>query len=282
MQKLYIYLLLLCSISLYANKYALVIGIGKYPQVDDGWWIVNGDKDVPLIYDMLVKNGFEPANITQLINSEATYKGIGDSFRQLTERADKGDTIYIHFSGHGQQITDINGDEADGFDEAWIPYDALMVYSEQYRGERHLTDDTLNKWLHAIRYKIGKEGKLSVSVDACYSGTSTRNIEDNDIYRGTSLRFEIPNVVSHKIAPLKDDWITLTACADNEFVRQVKIENNYFGSLSYALYRLSDQISRLSAAELTVAVKELFDHLLPRTQQPQLDGPELLKLQPLL
>ena len=269
------------SLTLSAAKYALVIGIGHYPQIDDGWWATSGDADVPLVCDILTANGFEKANIITLIDSQATYAGIIQAFEQLTERVSRNDTVYIHYSGHGQQITDTNGDEEDGFDEAWIPYDAASRYSDTYRGERHLLDDTLNKHLHAIRAKTGAGGKISVVADACYSGTSTRESGDNGVVRGTNP-FIIPNVVSPKIAPYKVSWLTLTACKDNEVNRQVKIDGKYYGSLSYALYLLSDRIGDTPAADITIAVKELFDHRLQRSQSPQLEGPELMKLETLL
>lgn len=36
-----------------------------------------------------------------------------------------GDTVFIYFSGHGTQVPDDNGDEADGIDECLLPYDFL-------------------------------------------------------------------------------------------------------------------------------------------------------------
>ena len=59
--------------------------------------------------------------------------------------------MYVHYSGHGQQMTDVHNDEKDGLDECWIPYDACRKASATYHGEKHLTDDELNVYLNAIR-----------------------------------------------------------------------------------------------------------------------------------
>lgn len=95
----------------------------------------------------------------------------------------QGDVVYIHYSGHGQQMTDVHNDEKDGLDECWIPYDAYRKASATYHGEKHLTDDELNVYLNAIRNKIGAKGKLLVVIDACHSGDGTRGDED-EVVRG--------------------------------------------------------------------------------------------------
>ena len=40
-----------------ATKRALVIGIGNYP-TESGWAKINGDKDIPLVREILLTNGF--------------------------------------------------------------------------------------------------------------------------------------------------------------------------------------------------------------------------------
>lgn len=52
------HILLLLSLSVTAQtKRALVIGLGE--QQDKAWNKINGDKDVPLVQDMLKKAGFK-------------------------------------------------------------------------------------------------------------------------------------------------------------------------------------------------------------------------------
>ena len=102
------------------TRRALVIGIGQ--QEDKAWGKINGDKDVAYVEEMLKHADFNSENIRKLINRQATKAAIVDAFRSLAAHAGKGDVVYIHFSGHGQQMQDTDNDEADGLDECWIPY----------------------------------------------------------------------------------------------------------------------------------------------------------------
>ena len=134
-----------CSNLCQATKYALVVGIGEYP-IENGWTSINGDNDIALVRDILFANGFSDNNIYELRNAEATASAIRQGFDNLITLVQKGDIIYIHFSGHGQQVTDLNGDEEDGWDEAWIPFDAQKTYFEGiYEGQNHILDDDINK-----------------------------------------------------------------------------------------------------------------------------------------
>ena len=122
-----------------ATKRALVIGIGNYP-TESGWAKINGDKDIPLVREILLTNGFSAQNIVELANEEATCDGITKQIENLITKAQTGDVIYLHFSGHGQQVTDLNGDEEEGFDEAWIPIDAQFSFAKgKYEGENHIS-----------------------------------------------------------------------------------------------------------------------------------------------
>ena len=101
------------------TRRALVIGIGQ--QEDKAWGKINGDKDVAYVEEMLKHADFNSENIRKLINRQATKAAIVDAFMSLAAHAGKGDAVYIHFSGHGQQMQDTDNDEADGLDECWIP-----------------------------------------------------------------------------------------------------------------------------------------------------------------
>ena len=182
-------LLLLCGIANAQNKRALVIGIGDYPE-ESGWCKIHGDNDISIVTEMLEENGFEQVQI--LCNKAATKKGIIDALDNLAKKATLGDVIYIHFSGHGQQITDLDGDEPDGYDEAWIPYDACKDYSAKYKGQNHIVDDELFDFLNQLRAKVGDKGKIIVVSDACHSGSGSRGDEDEDVVRGVQEKFEMP------------------------------------------------------------------------------------------
>lgn len=280
-------LLLLIACCSFAEKRALVIGIGEYPDVDYGWHNINGDNDVPIIEEMLRCNGFSQPNINTLTNHEATYVGIVQAIEGLICLVNRGDIVYIHFSGHGQQITDLNGDESDGWDESWIPYDALQEPTTYYNGERHLIDDELNYYLHKISRKIGENGRLIVISDACHSGTATRDITDTCTVRGSSAKFILSvNTKPKGYTSQPIQWIAISACADNECNRQCNgtswadvapVTTRPYGSLSYALYLLRDRLSTITLRDLSQQLQSTIASLISRPQSPQVELPVIYR-----
>ena len=126
--------------------------------------------------------------MTSLVDRQATHAGITKAFEKLIKNCKKGDLVYLHFSMHGQPFEDLNGDEPDGWDEALSPVDAQMYFEKgKYEGKNHLIDDELEKYVSAIRNKLGTAGKLFVVLDACHSGTSSRG--DDDHVRGVREGF---------------------------------------------------------------------------------------------
>lgn len=92
--------------------------------------------------------------LTKTATSEAVMAAISDAARQL----DRGDILFLSYSGHGGQVDDLNGDEPDRKDETWVLYD------------RELIDDELHEL-----YTTFKPGvRIVVLSDSCHSGTVTR------------------------------------------------------------------------------------------------------------
>lgn len=267
-----IILLIAASYNLsHATKRALVIGIGNYPEAS-GWAKINGDKDLPIVRDMLLTNGFQSKDIVELKNESATADAIRKALDALVSKAAKGDVIYIHFSGHGQQITDLHGDEEDGFDEAWIPIDAQFSYAKgKYEGENHIVDDQLNQWLSQLRSKVGTTGKITVVADACHSGGGSRGDEDETEYvvRGTSDAFVIPGNTkpfSGEVGTI--DWIFISACKSY----QCNYEYKGTGSLTYALGQQKANLSSTPAQQIQRSIRSTIANIIPFTQTPVLEA----------
>ena len=293
-------LLTCCPLSA-ATKRALVIGIGAYP-AGSGWTTINGDKDIPLVEDILLTNGFLPQDIVVLANAQATASAIRNAFHRLIDQAQPGDIVYIHFSGHGQQVTDLHGDEPDGLDEAWVPYDAQLAYVKgQYEGQNHIIDDELNRYLHTLRRRVGTTGKIIVIADACHSGDSTRGDEydelNNDllgntssapiVIRGTADAFIIPPTVAtanassqslsseqslsspHTTASAPIDWVLISACKPYQSNR----EYQGHGSLTTALFGQKSNLSTLSCTQLSDTLTTAFRSFRIYSQTPVVELP---------
>lgn len=273
------------------NKIALVVAIAKYPR-EGGWSQISSDKDVPLITDALESQGFK--DISLLTDADATKAGIIAAIEALTAKAQKGDIVVFHFSGHGQQIQDDNGDEKDdGYDEAIIPYDAKVRYETGvYEGENHLRDDELDVLFNNLREKLGNDGNLLVILDACHSGTATRGGMDNA--RGTMSKMakpgynpsesgeqevgmtdvDNPDKVKSRgsIAELAS-MVVLSGASPHQLNYETKDDKgNSVGSLSYAFSRAVRKSDKnTSYRGFFEEIKIDMSVLAPR-QKPQIEG----------
>ncbi|MGM9748137.1 MAG: caspase family protein [Candidatus Cryptobacteroides sp.] len=256
------------------QKHAVVIGVGQ--QKDASWGRINVDKDVKCVCEILNQYAF--SDIVVLRDRDATKQGIVSALTELAARCNRDDAVYIHFSGHGQQMTDVDGDEPDdGMDESWIPYDAYLCYCEEDNGSRHLCDDEINALLMAIRERIGENGQILVVVDACHSGGSSRATEANvdvPVYRGTDKVFEIPSTEAAVSSPQnKEDWLILSACEDYQVNWEMK--DPKVGKLTWCLYLLKDKLDKLPDGELIEEIAQLMESpqmLSPLPQNPRLEG----------
>ena len=291
------YFLLLLSLSVSAQtKRALGIGLGE--QQDKAWNKINDDKDVPLVQGMLKSAGFKL--VTTLVNRQATKIGIVVAFKRLAVSCKQGDVVYIHYSGHGQQMTDVHNDEKDGLDECWIPYDAYRKANATYHGERHLTDDELNVYLNAIRNKIGAKGKLLVVIDACHSGDGTRG-EDDEIVRGVEDTLVVDSqnarglyetfemlkslfmgdydkekIINDKAKPLAERWIIISACRSDQV--NVEMKSPAVGKLTYALWKELKNSDKVNNDEFIRRIRKFVNrNTSSRPQQPEMTGEDINK-----
>jgi hypothetical protein len=76
-----------------------------------------------------IKNvhGFEDSNIKFLMDdgehTPPTKSNIIAAYKKIISESKAGDAVFLHYSGHGTKIKDLDGDEDDGFDEALVPVD---------------------------------------------------------------------------------------------------------------------------------------------------------------
>jgi len=233
---------MLCLSASATTKRALLVLIGDYP-APSGWNSLAGHNDTAILQEMLARNGFNMAETTILEDTNATYDGIIAALRHLEQAAHPGDVIYIHFSCHGQQITDVDGDEAlrdprNHFDETLVPYDAAIAYGwNGYRGEHHLTDDQLNLHLAVIQRAVGRQGRVLLVADACHSGDiqRTQEVEGTPI-RGTFDAFKLPlSGRSAQPVSTQETWITLSACKEFQTNFEVTVNGVRYGRLTYAI-----------------------------------------------
>lgn len=95
---------------------------------------------------------------TVVLNEQATADQIISEIGQAAWNLDANGILLLTFSGHGGQMPDTNGDEADGSDETWVLYDRQLIDDELY-----------NLW---SQFTAG--ARIVVISDSCHSGTVSR------------------------------------------------------------------------------------------------------------
>ncbi len=149
-----------------AEDRALLIGINAYQFLNPLNAAVN---DVRLMESVARRVwGFRDAQIEVLTDAQATAANIRDALLEWIVLGTRpGDRVLIYYSGHGVCVPDLDGDEADGRDEALAAYDASAAGSLQFQNV--ITDDELRGVLDRL------EGRdVMVIADSCFSGTVTR------------------------------------------------------------------------------------------------------------
>lgn len=274
---------LLCLDVSAGTRRALVVGIGEYE--DAAWSRIHGDRDAEAVVEILARCGF--GDIVSLVGRAAVKAAVVREFRDLASRCSRGDTVYVHFSGHGQLMTDLDGDEADGWDESWVPYDACRKYCDRDRGERHLSDDEVGELLDAIRERIGDEGVILVVVDACHAGDSTRrpSSEGAPVVRGVYDPFVIPLGGKTGIdcgkadsgwtasknggarrKKLPERWLTLSACKDYQLNQELPSGT---GRLTAALLSLEGGLEGLDNEDVLRRINVFYNLAEHRPRYPQ-------------
>ena len=163
------------------TRRALLIGIEEYSQVSP---LVGSADDVRAMRSFLVDHlGFDDGEIRELLDSEATRSAILASIEEwLIDGTREGDEAFLFFSGHGYQQPDVNGDERDGLDETLVPFDAVIEAGEEGSVELKgmVADDEMGALLSRLPGR-----RVSVVIDACHSGTSTKFVprKDDDRWR---------------------------------------------------------------------------------------------------
>lgn len=90
-----------------------------------------------------------------------TKDNIIHAMQWLVRGAQPNDSLFFHYSGHGGQTKDLDGDEGDGHDE--------VIYPVDYKNAGHIVDDMM----HDIMVKPLPAGcRLTAIFDSCHSGSA--------------------------------------------------------------------------------------------------------------
>ncbi len=280
-------------------KKALLVGINTYKYVRP----LNGCvRDVRNMADILTSfYGFESDEIRTIVDESVTRNNLMNRFDWLLDGSKEGDLLLFHFSGHGSQIPDRDGDELkDSLDEI------LCLHDMDFRNpDSYLLDDDFND----IIDRLPKGVFLTVCIDSCHSGTATRDIAyltsaleippaemkiqprfiepPADIaLRSYGRSMEIRRLGSKmkedkKVTGLEDTakakHILLAGCKDDQTSADAFINNDYNGAFTYNLCKtIRDMRGEITYQALMKKVQNSlkFNSF---SQIPQLHGNEKLQ-----
>lgn len=149
-----------------AKRRALLVGI-KYTGSEQE--LPGCHNDIRKIQTLL-QQSFKTTEMRVLMDEDnasqqqlPTSKNIRAGLRWLLEGTVAGDALYVHYSGHGSQVPDEDGDEKDGFDEILVPMDFDGKNPKSY-----ITDDELRMEFFD---QIPKGVDVTAVFDCCHSGT---------------------------------------------------------------------------------------------------------------
>ena len=111
--------------------------------------------DAKDMYRIAQSRGMAPS---LLLTEDATREAVMDALADAARTLLPGDLFFLSYSGHGGQVPDVTGDEADKLDETWCLYDGQLLDDELY--------------LQLARFAGGV--RILVLSDSCHSGTVVR------------------------------------------------------------------------------------------------------------
>ncbi len=209
------------------RTFGLVIGIDEYDHVPDLQGAVNDARDIA---DALAGIG---ADVTVLLNEQATRSAIYEAWGDIAARVEPGDRFVISYAGHGSYEPEyVIGSEADGRDENFL----LAGFA--FRGEdaaERIRDDEIAQLI-----ALTPEAEVVFLADSCHSGTVSRNVTPVLGYRyvigGTLSDDPLPPPPPRTSASegREDVALFLAAVDESEKVPEFLIDGKPRGALSYS------------------------------------------------
>lgn len=219
-------------------------------------------------------------------NRAATRAAILGGLEELVGGSRPGDVLVFQYAGHGTHLDDIDGDEDDGQDEAFVPVD--------FESGAYLLDDDI--WTVFSRLPAGVN--LTCFIDCCHSGTITRVLlgPSSGSPAGARARFMRPTrdmqdrhrdfrrgrravrSASREVRDRQDMTnVVFSACRDDQVAYEVGGSGEF---TSRAVPILGGTPGQMTHATFQAAVERAFGAA-PR-QMPRLDCPDRLLHLPLL
>ncbi|WOO76542.1 Metacaspase-1 [Vanrija pseudolonga] len=147
------------------KRKALLIGINYFNQQGQLRGCINDVQNVKRFLQS--KYGYRDEDMVILTDDTRnprqmpTKQNMIQAMHWLVQGAQPNDSLFFHYSGHGGQTEDLDGDEDDGMDE--------VIYPVDFKQAGHIVDDEM----HAIMVRPLPPGcRLTAIFDSCHSATA--------------------------------------------------------------------------------------------------------------
>jgi hypothetical protein len=269
-----------------AERRAILIGVSNYQQeaIPD---LRGPHNDVTLMHDVLPGLGFTDivvlADGTKIDGAlPPTRANIDAAFAHMRTAA-TGDQVMLFMAGHGTRQTDDDGDEADRYDEVFLPAD---VERAQLGGNAKdgipnaLVDDEIGAFLDDIR-RNGAHAWLI--MDSCFSaggsrspnnGTATRQVDAallsaGDRPEAVSLEDRI-DAKSADLGPRPGELVAFYAAQSYEQAKEFNFGKD--GAEEFYGIFTAKLAERLRTGEENVTYQQLFEGVLDDMNDTGLTG----------
>ncbi|KAH8594712.1 caspase domain-containing protein [Bisporella sp. PMI_857] len=146
------------------KRKALLIGINYFGQQGELRGCINDTKNVSSF--LMERYNYRSEDMIILTDDQQnpqlqpTKQNILRAMSWLVANAQPDDALFLHYSGHGGQTEDLDGDEEDGTDE--------VIYPVDFKQAGHIVDDQI----HQIVVNPLQAGvRLTAIFDSCHSGS---------------------------------------------------------------------------------------------------------------
>jgi hypothetical protein len=236
---------------------ALIVGINRYADPANN---LRGCVNDALTMAKIVTEhaGFQRDCVRLVCDQRATTANIRERLRWLVQGAAPGSRLLFHYSGHGSQVRDRNGDELeDHLDEIICPHDLDW--------DDPITDDEFS----TLVAEVGPDVRFTVILDCCHSGTGTReffkepakgtesprlrylapppdigwrgagavDIDSAVAERTVNLKEKRARVRRFGLAATRQNVVLIAGCRSDQTSADAFIDNDYRGALTYSLYK---------------------------------------------
>jgi hypothetical protein len=196
-------------------KKALLVGINYIGSPDELNGCIN---DIENVAANLV--GFKSiVKLTDNTMTKPTRDRILSELKKMLVTSVAGDCLLFHFSGHGSQTADRNGDETDGYDECLYTID-----------NKYIKDDELNA---LIRAYLKPNVTFFAILDSCHSGTAL------------DFKYQYLDYSENpKNIETVGNMIMISGCRDDQYSADAYINSKSQGAMTWAfLKNLQPQIT---------------------------------------